>query len=75
MASLLKLGEGLLVISPFFLKKGFFSFVYLCIYLWLCWVFVAVCGLSLAVVNGGYSPAVVCRLLIAVTSLIAEHRL
>ena len=35
------------------------------IYFWLCWVFVAVCGLSLVVVS---------RLLIAVASLVAEHR-
>ena len=28
---------------------------YLFIYFWLCWVFVALCGLSLAAVSGGYS--------------------
>ena len=28
---------------------------YLCIYFWLCWVFVAVCGLSLVAASGGYS--------------------
>ena len=33
----------------FILKK------YLFIYLWLCWVFIAACGLSLAAVSGGYS--------------------
>ena len=45
------------------------------IYYWLPWVSVAVCGLSLGVVNGGYSLAAVCRLLLAVVSLVAEHRL
>ena len=28
---------------------------YLFIYFWLCWVFVAVCGLSLVAASGGYS--------------------
>ena len=35
-----------------------FHFIYLFIYLfnfWLCWVFVAACGLSLVVASGGYS--------------------
>ena len=32
----------------------FFKFIYF-IYFWLCWVFVAVCGLSLVVESGGYS--------------------
>ena len=31
------------------------NFIYLFIYLWLSWIFVAVCGLSLVVVSGGYS--------------------
>ena len=42
---------------------------------WLCWVFVATCGLSLVVASGGYSLVSVCRLLTAVASLAAEHRL
>ena len=29
--------------------------MYVCIYLWLCWVFVAARGLSLLVASGGYS--------------------
>ena len=29
--------------------------MYLFTYLWLCWVFVAACGLSLVSVSGGYS--------------------
>ena len=33
----------------------FFNKFYLFIYFWLCWVFVAVRGLSLVVVSGGYS--------------------
>ena len=36
------------------------------IYFWLCWVSVILCGLSLTVV---------CGLLIAVASVVAEHRL
>ena len=35
--------------------------LYVCV--WLCWVFVAVRALSLAVAGGGYSLGVVCRLL------------
>ena len=36
--------------------KGFsFKFIYLFIYLWLCWVFVSVRGLSLVVAGGGHS--------------------
>ena len=33
----------------------FFIHLFYFIYFWLCWVFIAVCGLSLVVVNGGYS--------------------
>ena len=32
-----------------------FFFIYLFIYFWLCWVYVAVPGLSLVAVSGGYS--------------------
>ena len=42
------------IISPKTLERSFFflnKFIYFC----LCWVFVAVCGLSLVVVGGGYS--------------------
>ena len=45
------------------------------IYFWLRWVFIAVHGLSLVVVSGGYSFVVMCRLLTAVAPLVAEHRL
>ena len=44
------------------------------IYLWLCWVFIAV-GFSLVVASGGYSLAVVCKLLMVVVSLTADHGL
>ena len=37
--------------------------------------FVAACGLSLVVASGGLIFAVVCELLTAVASLMAEHRL
>ena len=42
--------------------------------IWLCLVFVAACGLFLVAVSGvgGYSVAVVCRLLIVVASFVAE---
>ena len=65
-----------------FLFVSFFThkFIYLFTYFWLLWVFVAVRGLSLVVVRGSYS-SLQCAgfslrgLLIAVTSLVAEHRL
>jgi len=43
--------------------------------LWLWWVFVAACGLSLVVVSGGYCLVAVQGLLTAVASLVVEHRL
>ena len=52
------------------LCKSFYVFIYLFIYLWLRWVFVAVRGLSLVVVSGGYSSVAVHRLLIAMLSLV-----
>ena len=39
------------------------------------WGFGAVCGLSLVAASGGCSLVVVCRLLIVVASLVAEHGL
>ena len=50
------------------------NFIYLFIYFWLGWVFVATHGLSLVVGRGGYSLFGMCRLLIAVDSLVAGHR-
>ena len=41
--------------------------------LWLCWVFIAACGLPLVATSGGYSLAVVHGLLTAVASLVAER--
>ena len=35
----------------------FLNFIYLFIYLWLCWVFVSVRGLSLVAVSGGHSSS------------------
>ena len=47
----------------------FFSVVfYLLRYFWLCWVFVAEHGLSLAAASGSYSLAAVHRFLISVAS-------
>ena len=43
-----------------------FKTAYLLVYFWLCWVFIAACGLSLVAVHG---------LLSVVASLIVEHRL
>ena len=51
-----------------------FFFVILCLYFWLHWVFVAVCGLSLVAASRGYS-LVVLRLLTVVASLVLEQRL
>ena len=42
----------------YFLKFSFFNkFIYLFIYLWLCWVFVSVLGLSLVAASGGHSSS------------------
>ena len=49
----------------------FFKILFL--YLWLHWVFVAACGLSLVVQSKGCSLVAVQRLLITVASVVAEH--
>ena len=49
----------------FFLKK-----IYICIYFWLLWVFVAVSGPSRVAMSRGCCLAVVCRLLTAAASLV-----
>ena len=54
-----------------FSKRKFNSLTYF----WLCWVFIAVRAFSLVVVSKGPSLVMVCGLLTAVASLIAEHRL
>ena len=63
------------VCGPFFFVKevrgGVFG-SYLFIYFWLYWVFIV--SLSVVSVNGGLS-VVMLELLLALTSLVAEHRL
>ena len=54
--------EALLIVLLVYLHS-FFK-IYVSISFWLCWVFVAVCGLSLTAVS---------RLLILVASLVSEH--
>ena len=43
--------------------------------LWLFWVFIAGCGLSLVAESKGYLVIAMLELLISVASLVAEHRL
>ena len=57
----------------FFFKQIIFK-IYLFIYLWLCWVFVSVRGLSLVVASGGHSSSR-CAGLSLSRPLVAEHRL
>ena len=57
-------------LSLFLTKKK----IIICLLL-LYWIFVAVCGLSVAAVGRDYSPAAVRGLLTAVASLVAEHGL
>ena len=52
-----------------------FSFLNKFIYFWLPWVFVAACGLSFSCGERGLLFVAVRGLLIAVASLVAEHRL
>ena len=54
----------------FFFSLYFFSF-----YFWLCWVFITMRGLFRAAVSRDYFLVSACGLLIAVASLIVEHRL
>ena len=51
--------------------KMFYLLIY--IYFGLCWVFVAVHGLSLVVANRGYFLVEIHRLLLTVASLVWEH--
>ena len=50
-------------------------FIYLFIYFWLCWVFVAARGLFSSCIEQGLLFVAVCGLPTAVASLVAEHRL
>ena len=52
-----------------------YTLLYFFIYQWLCSVFAATHRLSLVAVPGGSSLVMVCGLLIAVASLVMEHRL
>ena len=45
-------------LPPYKFKSPFSFFLLLFIYLWLCWVFVAVCGLSLIMENWGEGTTV-----------------
>ena len=58
------------VVKAYFIL--FFKVLFL--FFWLCWVFIAPCRLSLVAASGGYS-SLQRGLLIAVTSLVAEHGL
>ena len=49
--------------------------IYLCIYFWLCWVFVDGGRFSLLAASWGYSLVAMRGLLTAVAPLVAEHRL
>ena len=57
----------------FNINKMVFSLIF--IYFWLCWVSIAVCGLSLVTAIGGSSQVVVHGVLTAVATLVAEQRL
>ena len=58
-----------------FSKCFLIDFFSLFVYFWLPWVFVAAHRLSLVTASGGYSLVAGHRLLIAVVSLVVEHRL
>ena len=59
----------------FFIYILFNTCIHLFIYLWLCWVFVSVRGLSLVAASGGHSSSRCAGLFTIVASLVAEHRL
>ena len=52
-----------------------FSFFLYLFYLWPCWVFIAACGLFSSCSEWGLFFVAVHRFLIAVASLVVEHRL
>ena len=58
----------------FFTHKAFSFLVILFTYFWLCWVLAPVWAFS-SFGEGGYSPAVVHRILTAAASHVDEHRL
>ena len=62
--------------------SAYVLFIYVCMYVWLCWVFVSVQGLSLVVASGGHSSSRCgghsssrCVGLSLSRPLVAEHRL
>ena len=74
----INLGIGYTYAQQAILMNFFFVIVVFKMYLfyvWLCWVFVAVCGLFSSCGERGLLFAAVRRLLIAVASLVAEHGL
>ena len=58
-----------------FVLNLFYYFILFIYCFWLCWVFVAVCGLFSGCGERGLLFIAVHRLLIAVASLVAEHGL
>ena len=60
---------------PYKLFFSFFKNLFICFYFWLHWVFVAVRRLISSCIERGLLLLAVRRLLIAVASLVAEHRL
>ena len=67
----------LLLSKIFFLMlflSAYILFMYVCMYVWLCWVFVPVRGPSLVVASGGH-PSSRCAGLSPSRPLVAEHRL
>ena len=52
----------------------YIRFIYV-LYFWLCWVFIAVRGLSLVVASRGSPLVAMHGLLVLVVSLVVEHRL
>ena len=53
----------------------FLKILILCIYFWLCWVFIAAMGFSLVAASWGYSLVVGSGLLTGVASLVTDHGL
>ena len=60
--------------SFFFLATFFLVNLFICLFFWLCWVFVAAHGLSLVASSGGFSYCGA-RALGARASVVAEHKL
>ena len=67
------------MVAPFYVSIGRLQWVFKnkfsSIYFWLFWGRLCCAGFSLVMVSGGYSPAVVCRLLVAAASFVAERGL